>query len=280
MPRGPSFPSFLLASLLIPVGAAGIVAGVGWIGARATASEPPSNEPADTTTATEPADAAAYGALLARHVHADGFVDYDALAEDRADLDAYVTALGNAPLPEDRDAKLATLINAYNAFMLQMVLDAWPIDDVLKDLDQPFEAKRFKLAGEEVSLNNVEHDRIRPNFEEPRIHWAVVCGAFSCPKLRDEAYAADTLDRQLQEQAQYVHNGPRYIAYDGGNTIQLTPLYDWYKGDFNGGEVLPYVAQYVPALKDRLDAGNPPTVEFLDYSWLVNDVKNRDKLPK
>ena len=278
MPRGPNFPSFLLASIALPLAGAGLVAGVGWAGVKATASTASQEKPAEQSA--EPADATAYGELLAKHVDADGFVDYAALKDDRAALDDYVTALGSAPLPEDDDARLATLINAYNAFMLQMVVDAWPIEDVLEDLDEPFEAKRFTLAGERVSLNGVENDKIRANFDEPRIHWAVVCGAFSCPKLRSEAYTGEKLENQLREQAQYVHSHARYVRYDGGDAIKVTPLYDWYADDFElRGSVVEYLAVVVPQIRGRVIDGNPPTVEFLDYSWLVNDVKNRDKLP-
>ncbi len=298
MPRGPAFPSFLLATIVLPVGVAALVAGAGWLGVKATASTAqsgdgqastqPASQPASSQPASRPADLVAgpiehatLDAALAQHVDADGFVEYAALADNRDGLDEYLQSLATLDLSSiEGDEKLATLINAYNAFMLELVLDAWPIENVERDLEQPFEKKHFTLGGKDVSLNEVEHEMIRKEFDEPRIHWAVVCGAFSCPKLRSEAYTADKLEDQLQEQAEYVHNGPRYVEYDGGDTIRLTPLYDWYAEDFNDGDALTYAAQFLPALKDRLDAGNPPAVEFLDYSWAVNDVSNREQLPE
>ncbi len=223
-------------------------------------------------------------ALLKTHVDEEGFVDYVALAGEHDQLNAYLKSLETAPFDDlSRDGKLAFLLNAYNAMMLDLVLDEWPVKDIIADIDQPFDKKRWKLAGAEVSLNDIEHERVRKNFKEPRIHWALVCGAFSCPKLRNEAFTADKLEDQLADQAEYVHRHPRYIAYDpntGGDTIKLTSLYNWYGGDFEqaSGSVLKHVAQYRPELQKRLDAENPPKIEFLDYSWLVNDISNRDKL--
>ena len=301
--RRPSFAVFLLGCIAVPLAAAALVAGLGYAGVAALAQAPAADEsqaPPSVRPTTQPTsrpttrpgedaefrvpvgppDTAAYGALLARHVGDDGLVDYEALARDRGILDRYVAALGNVDLQAmGDDDRLATLINAYNAMMLQLVLDEWPVEDVVEDIDQPFEKARWTLAGEGVSLNDIEHDRVRGNYDEPRIHWALVCGAFSCPKLRSEAYRGDRLEEQLADQAEYVHGGPRYYRYDGGETIEVTSLYDWYADDFMDGDVLEYAAQYDPRLRQRLDAGNPPEVKFIDYSWAVNDVKNRDRLP-
>ncbi|MEL7238226.1 MAG: VTT domain-containing protein, partial [Planctomycetota bacterium] len=177
-------------------------------------------------------DHGVFDELLRTHVDGDGFVDYAGLMKDRAKLDGYIADLAAAPFDDlGRDEKLALLMNAYNAYMLDLVLQHWPIENVTGDLPSPFDKKRWTLAGEKVSLNDVEHVMIRPNFKEPRIHWAVVSGAFSCPKLRNEAFTGANLEQQLADQTAYVHNGPRYIKYDGGNTIEVTKLYDWYAGD-------------------------------------------------
>jgi hypothetical protein len=217
--------------------------------------------------------------LLKAHVDEHGFIDYEAIAADRADLDAYLKMLAEVDLGELRGSeRFATLINAYNAFMIDLVLQEWPVENITADIDNPFKSKRWTLGGKEMSLDDVEHATMRTEFDDPRLHWAVVCGAFSCPKLRNEAYVGSRLDRQLHDQAVYVHNGPRFVQYDGGDTIKLTKLYLWYAGDFEGGNVLEYVARYRPDVRAALDEGRQIKVEFIDYSWDVNDQRNREKL--
>jgi hypothetical protein len=212
----------------------------------------------------------AYDELLEEHVDADGFVDYAALRQNHEALDRYVQHLGTIDLDAMPEAdRLATLINAYNAFMLQMVLHAdGEVKHVLNDLDQPFEAERFTLAGRKLSLNGLQNDLIRGEYGEPRIHWAINCGATSCPPMRAEAYRGDRLEAQLAEQAELVHSDERFVRFDG-QTLTLTPLYDWYAKDFKkeSDSVVPYVSKFV----DGLDASDQPTVEFFEYDWTLND---------
>ena len=227
-------------------------------------------------------DHSAFDALLKKHVDAEGFVDYAALAKDRAQLDSYVAALADAPFDQlGRDEKLALLLNAYNAYMLQLVLDSGgpaKVKLITRDIDEPFKKQRWTLAGERVSLDDVEHGKVRNDFREPRIHWALVCGAFSCPKLRNEAFTGDRLDAQLADQAKSVHTSPRYVQYDGGDTIRLSALYRFYADDFKAtyGGVLESAARDRPDLKAAMDAGRAPgKIEFFDYRWETNDVSNR-----
>ncbi len=245
-------------------------------------------EPGDAVRpATQPGDAAAgqalagYDALLARHVDADGFVDYAALARDTSALDAYIASLAGVPLETlERDARLATLINAYNAFTLRLILDHWDEGQLASIMDIPeakrWNAVRWKLAGQMVSLDQLEHTLIRPVFQEPRVHWALVCAAYSCPPLRVEAYRGEALEKQLADQARYVHSRPRYLQYDGGDTIQLTVLYDWFAADFaEQGGALEHATRY--AGEDVAEAihKQKPEVTFLDYDWKLNRKANR-----
>ena len=271
------FTKSLLVGLGLPLAAGVVLYGVALLDTPSASAGLSQSESAVTPDAV---DNAPWSDLLKAHVDDDGFVDYAAIKASPANLDAYLKTLARIDLSgADDDAKLAALINAYNAFMIKQVVDAWPINDVLKDLDDPFKAKRFTLGGEKVSLDQIENEMIRPQFDEPRIHWAVVCGAFSCPKLRNEAYAAETLEEQLADQAKYVHDSARYIDFDG-TTLKVTPLYDWYGGDFKkaAGSVLDYLAQQRPDVKRAMGNGTDIKLEFLPYSWDVNDVDNRDKL--
>jgi hypothetical protein len=220
-------------------------------------------------------DHADFDGLLAELVDGDGSVDYEGLNVRSAELDGYLERLAAAPFDSlGRDGKLALLINAYNAFTLKLILDHWPLDSI-RDIPEGerWKARRWQLAGETLSLDELEHERIRPQFREPRIHFALVCAAVSCPPLRAEAYTAERLEKQLDDQALRTHAGERWYRYEpGARKVQLTPLYEWYRGDFEqaASSVLEFAARYDAGLAEALRAGKPPTEAFLEYDWALN----------
>ncbi len=217
--------------------------------------------------------------LLAAHVDDAGWVDYAALRKDLAKLEAYTAGLANAPFDGlGRDEKLALLINAYNAFTLQLILEHYDAGKLKSINDIPkarrWDAKRWIIAGKRYSLNQIEHEQVRPKFKEPRIHWALVCAAYSCPPLRDEAYTGAKLERQLADQERYVHSHPRWARWDAAaNTLWLTALYNWYGGDFEqvSGSVLKYAAPHVSGV----EADDEPRLRWIDYDWRLNDISNK-----
>ena len=220
-------------------------------------------------------DHTAFDNVLKRHVDSAGLVDYVALKTDPAELDAYIASLATVPLDElGRNERLTLLINAYNALTLRLILDHFPVKSI-KDIpsDQRWDAKRWNVGGNVWSLNQIEHEQVRPHFREPRIHFALVCAAIGCPPLRAEAYARDRLEEQLAAQTKYVHTHDRWFVFDpGANVVKLTSLYDWFAGDFKqvGDSVLKYAAGYSEPLKQALDRGDAPRVEFLNYDWSLN----------
>ncbi len=220
-------------------------------------------------------DHSSFDALLRRHVDDAGLVDYRELQSDPTALDGYIASLASAPLADmGRDERLTLLINAYNAFTLRLILDHYPVASI-KDIpgQKRWDAVRWNIGGKMLSLNQIEHNEIRPNFKEPRIHFALVCAAVGCPPLRNEAYAGDRLEEQLAAQTRYVHTHDRWFQFDPrANVVKLTSLYDWYAGDFEqaAGSVLSYVANHSPALRQALEASDKPRVEFLDYDWSLN----------
>lgn len=228
-------------------------------------------------------DHSIYGGLLKAHVDADGYVDYAALKKDEARLDEYLDVLKNAPPPEQlgRDEILALRLNAYNAFTLKLVLERYPIASI-KDIPgaERWAAVRWRLGPDTWSLEQLEHEQIRPKFADPRVHWALVCAAVGCPKLRNEAYEGPRVDAQLEDQARYVHAHPRWFRYDArAHAARLTSLYSWYAGDFAqaAGSALAFAARYVPELQARLARGESVAVEYLPYDWALNDLKAKDE---
>jgi uncharacterized membrane protein YdjX (TVP38/TMEM64 family) len=220
-------------------------------------------------------DHSVFDALLRQHVDPDGLVDYDALHREPEALDRYLSELANAPFAElGRDDKLALLINAYNAFTLRLILDFYPLDSIRDIPDRRrWKHVRWTLGGATFSLDQLEHERIRPHFAEPRIHFALVCAAIGCPPLRNEAYVGERLEAQLASQTKYVHAHDRWFQFDSAaNTVRLTSLYDWYGSDFlqQAPTVVDYAARHVPALQSALSAGRHPQVQWIDYDWRLN----------
>ncbi len=226
-------------------------------------------------------DHSRFDAVLKEYVSPEGgWVDYAGLVKNQDNLNAYIESLAVAPIDDlGRNERLALLINAYNAFTLRLILDHYPVKSI-KDIPsvQRWDAKRWILGGQTVSLNEIEHEWIRPNFVEPRIHFALVCAAVGCPPLRHEAYTGSSLEEQLEDQAVYTHTHERWFRYDPKNhQLWLTSLYDWYGDDFRqvAGSIIAYAARYSTALQQALDAGEKPKVHFLDYDWSLNSKDNQ-----
>ncbi|WP_404309481.1 DUF547 domain-containing protein [Neorhodopirellula lusitana] len=225
-------------------------------------------------------DHSTFDSLLKKRVDDDGWVDYAALKEDQAKLDSYLSAVASAPFDSmGRDEKLALLINGYNASTLKLILDHMPTDSIqdIPEADR-WDAVRWNLGGNLWSLNQIEHEQIRPKFAEPRVHFALVCAAVGCPPLRKEAYVADRMEEQLQSQTEYVHQHKTWFTFDGSSSqLQLTKLYSWYGGDFEqvAGSVTQFAARYSAELKQALENGTTPQPNWLPYDWKLNSVENK-----
>ena len=221
-------------------------------------------------------DHSAFDSLVREFVDEAGLVDYQGLQGRANDLNSYIRTIRQAPFEAmSRDGKLALLINAYNAFTLRLILDHYPLDSI-RDIpsDERWDAVRWNVAGKTYSLNQIEHEEIRPKFAEPRIHFALVCAAIGCPKLRNEAFEPERLEAQLEDQTRYVHTHERWFSFDEqSNVARLTSLYNWYGGDFvqEAGSVLEFAAQYSSPLRRTLDEEEDVTIDWLDYDWSLNE---------
>ena len=130
------------------------------------------------------------------------------------------------------------------------------------------------LRGQVLSLNDIEHEILRKELGEPRIHFAIVCASKSCPELRSEAYRAKTLDEQLTQAARSFISDPSKNRFDAAaRTLRLSPIFDWFRADFERSSAsLPaFVARYAePAVATALSSGGEVRIEFLDYDWSLN----------
>jgi hypothetical protein len=227
-------------------------------------------------------DHSGFDRLLKDHV-TDGRVDYDAFARDPG-FPRYLDQLARArPDTLSREEQLAFWINAYNAYTIQLVNshgERRSIRNINKTLGVikamgPWKQEIVRAGGQTMSLDHVEHEIIRKRFREPRIHFALVCAACSCPPLRREAYTGAGLDRQLDEQARlFIAGSPDSNRVDVANaTVYLSPIFGWFKEDF-GPDLGRFLARYVPQGPERrlLESGKFKTVET-EYDWSLNAVR-------
>ena len=190
--------------------------------------------------AAPPFDHSPFDQVLQEYVDDQGLVRYAALAADRAQLDAYVDSLGHASPASHPDRfptrahELAYWINAYNAFTLRGVIDAYPIASV-KDafaLSGFFNRQTFVAGGREMTLDHLENQIIRPTYQEPRIHFAVNCAALSCPQLENRAFTGSDLDARLEQALTRFAQAPNHVRLQG-KQLYLSKILDWYGEDFS-----------------------------------------------
>ncbi len=225
--------------------------------------------------AVKPFDHTLFDQILRAHVE-NGFVDYKALkAQHSAQLEEYLRSLAGAKGFAGRDDELAFWLNAYNAFVIKGVLEHYPGLKSVMDLKGFFDDRRWKAAGKLRSLNEIENEIVRPRFEDPRIHFILVCAAQSCPPLQSRAMEGATLQSQLDRAAREAINRSKYVQVEPrAKVLRLTRVMSWYRKDFeqNAGSLQAYVLKYIaePA-KSQLETADY-TVEFMDYDWALNDI--------
>lgn len=212
----------------------------------------------------------------------DGRVDYAALKAKPDALNAYLDELAAVRESDfnrwPESERLAFLINLYNAATLQLIVDHYPIDSI-KDiggfLSGPWKQKVVRVFGKVITLEEVEHNMIRKQYGEPRIHFALVCGANGCPPLRAEAYCGDQLNDQLNDQARVFLSEPskNRMAVEQ-RTIYLSRIFKWFAGDFErqSGSVLEFITPYLSETEQKALAEQQFKIRYTAYDWSLNNT--------
>jgi len=246
---------------------------------------------------------AAFSALLKKHVVViDGGkasqVRYTELTKDRAALNNYLASLATVKEAEfnawSSAQRLAFLVNAYNAATLELIVQHYPVKSI-KDIggvfDNRWKRKFIKLFGREVSLDMIEHDTLRKVgvYNEVRVHYAVNCAAIGCPALREEAFVADRLEKQLEEQAlRFLSDRSRNRFVNG--KLEVSMIFKWFAEDWERGysgfdsrsvaikSREEYFSRYANVLTDtaadrQLIGAGKFSISHLDYDWSINDKK-------
>lgn len=216
---------------------------------------------------------------------------YADLAKERQALKGYLESLAAIKEQEfnawSKAQRMAFLINAYNAFTAEKILTRYPniksIWDFGKLFGNPFKDEFFSLLGRKFTLDRIEHETLRKPgaYDEPRVHFAVNCASIGCPMLREEAYVAERLDQQLEEQTRRFLSD-RTRNRHANNRLEVSELFNWFKEDWTSGyqgikSREQFFAKYATLLSDdraqqkRIAEGRAP-ISHLDYDWTLNDT--------
>lgn len=225
-------------------------------------------------------DHAIWNRLTKQYVDSRGLVDYakwSSAPEDIAALERYLAELSRAEprRTAQRSARLAFWINAYNAIVIDVLINQPPIPGQKRSLPEKVWTDWTLVVGsEQYSLAQIEHDELR-TLQDPRVHFAIVCGAKGCPRLRSEAYTADSLDGQLTDNSRNFFADPSKFSFDRAtNQLKVSPILKWYADDFGdepSGQLMTILPFLPPQARERISGHQLPTIEYLDYDAAVNE---------
>lgn len=229
-------------------------------------------------------DHSAWSDILGSYVKTGGpqgvnLFDYGGVSSaDKSKLDGYIKALADRdPRSLNKAEQKAYWINLYNAVTIQVVLDDYPVDSIrdIKDgffSGGPWDRKVVTIAGEQLTLNDIEHRILRPIWNDPLIHYGVNCASIGCPNLLTEAYTGENIETRLAENAKAYVKSSRGARFDGKKLV-VSSIYEWFQVDFGDSEagVLKHLAQYAEGSKQaKLKSRNGYSKDA--YSWDLNDV--------
>ena len=242
-----------------------------------------------TTTSSKPFNYENYNSILKEYVNSQGLVDYKKLKENRQQLDEFNSAIG-AVTPSTYNSwtdsqKIAFLINAYNSLTLESIIDNYPTKSIRR-IPGVWKIRKFDVAGEKMTLDHIEHQVLRKEFNQPGIHVALVCAAISCPPLRREVYTGEQLEKQLDDQAKiFLGNNQGFKIDSQNNTVYLSSIFKWFGQDFektygqaenidglNKTEtsIVNYARKYVDSNAQNFLEKGGYKVKYSDYDWSLN----------
>lgn len=245
-----------------------------------------------------------FNLILEKHV-TNGWVDYRGILAASDMFYRYITSLGavNAETLTtwSRDQQLAYWINAYNAFTIQAIIERYPIrsrsliglffpQNSILQISGIWDRLKFNAGGQSLTLGQIEHEILRKVFDEPRIHFAIVCASRSCPALRSEAYRFDILEFQLHEQTvDFINDPVRGVRWDAAKQrLYISKIFKWFKEDFkqkadafetptrsemSGNPLLAFIRPYIrnESIIDSMGDNWNVRVSYLPYDWRLNE---------
>ena len=271
----------------------GLAAGLLGAALLAAACGPPQAEriagwDASDESNTASIDHGAWQDILDAYVRSDAdgvnLFDYAGLAAHSGDSAGLAEYLGNLEAIDPRDysraEQMAYWINFYNALTVKVVLDEYPVDSIKEihegviPLEGPWGDVHANVAGEDLTLDDIEHGILRPIWREKRIHYAVNCAAYTCPHLIETAFTAANTESLLDAGAHAYVNSPRGVDVVDEDFMVLSSIYQWYPEDFGGTEeaVIEHLVEYADDELAAFLKGFEGAIDY-DYDWTLNEPR-------
>ncbi|MHC4131762.1 MAG: DUF547 domain-containing protein [Planctomycetota bacterium] len=241
-----------------------------------------------------------YATVLSANVDSEGMVNYKVLTNSRDKLDSFVESMANLDSKTfekwEDNAKIAFWLNAYNSLTLKAIIDNYPIKagffksriypkNSIRQISGVWDKIKFDVMGKKYTLEHIEHKILRVEFNEPRIHMAMVCAAIGCPPLRNEPYIAKKLDAQLEDQSNKFLANPEKFRLEEA-VVYISPIFKWFASDFvktygKGGPfagntgakaaVLRFVSEHLDETIKKEMETKKLKIKYLDYDWSLNE---------
>ena len=204
--------------------------------------------------------------LLQKHVSNAGEVNYKAFLDDRQLLKNYINELAQH-FPQDnwtRNEVMAYWINAYNALTIDLILEHYPLQSI-KDIFRPWHKSMWQLGSQRFDLDTIEHDILRP-MGDPRIHFAIVCAAKSCPRLLNQAYTTQELQEQLKRASyRFINNAKKNDIRQ--SEVKISKIFRWFRKDFEvDGSLIDFLNRY-----SEIKISDNAKIKYLNYDWSLNN---------
>lgn len=246
-----------------------------------------------------------YSKVLKTYVDEKGKVSYRKLKENKSEMNVFLDKLKKLE-PEDYqtwndEEKIVLWINAYNALTLEAILDHYPLKDSsfrtrkyprnsIRQISGVWDKIKYPVMGKEITLDHIEHKILRKEFQEPRIHVALVCAARGCPPLRQEPYKAEMLNDQLDDQTRrFLSNDKNFLINEKQRLVYLSSIFKWYGKDFISSyvpttgfkghrrqerAVLHFISLYLQEEDRKLLEEGSYSIKYLNYDWTLNEQEN------
>jgi len=212
-----------------------------------------------------------YNDLLQKHVTKDGIVDYKSFKADEAKLDTYISYLEKTTPASSwsENKQKAFWINAYNAYTIKLILENYPLKSIMDIKQEGKTAWKISFAnvgGKTYTLDHIEHEILRKNLFDPRIHVGVNCASVSCPKLGNVAFTEENVHANLEElMKEFINDSSRNKITN--NKVQISSIFDWFKEDFTkNGSVIDYLNKY-----SNTEINPNAKISYLKYDWSLNN---------